>query len=269
MPAGGIADIEPAGKGDHAIDHEDLAVVAQVRVGVGQRKPYRKETRHGYATPLQFPTDRWPGIARTQAIDEHPHLDTPGHRRRQRRHEIIGDDATIEDVGRQRDAVAGARNGLEHGRKSLVAIQQRLNVVPALERLRGNPVRQRDQRLPGGRNRTVASTTLPLAARDLVFRVVRPAHLAHPPDCAPDAVDPEQQVGHRAEERRQPDQARPANRRPHFGLGEQDMHGRQDGEQEVGQPRNQLAQQGLAQREPPVRDLLLERLIATATGLPE
>ena len=228
-----IADVEPAGEADRAVHDENLAVVAQVGVGKVDRHARGQEPLGSHALRGQDAEDRGKRVARADAVDEHAHLDAPLHRPAERLGEDPSRGVVVEDVRRQPDAAPGPVDRREHPRIGRVAAIEQLDRVAVDERPIGDLSDERRQRAerrllrPDG---LLESRCLRNRVAEFVGDGAGPgAQLGGP---GADAVDAEHRIGDRPEDRRQPDQAHPADRRARVALHEDRVRRREDVDRE-------------------------------------
>src|SRR6185503_8623615 len=139
----GAADVDPAGKRDAAVDHQDLAVVAVVELpaagSLGRLgRVDRVELAHrrtGLAQPLEVLLRR---ADRAGAVVEHVHLHALRRLLLRELEQALADLAAFQDVGLEVDVVARGRHGPEHRAVRLRPVDQDLRLV-AVERGRGDP----------------------------------------------------------------------------------------------------------------------------------
>jgi hypothetical protein len=230
-----VLDVEASAKGNLAVHHHELAMVAQVEVGLRPRDERGKEARDGDATLAQHPDDRRMAVAGAHAVDQHPHDHAPPHGPGQRGDEPVSHLPPVEDIGGQRDAVRRLINRLEHRGIGGVAVDERFHEIPGDERRSGRCTDERSQ----GTSRRWHAVGEPglLAQEDDRARRSRPREgpaPAHAPRLAADAVDAEQSVADRSDDRSEPDQGCPPDRRTHVRLGQHDVRGHDKGQQHVG-----------------------------------
>ena len=228
-----VADVEAAGKPDRAVDHEDLAMVAQVGVGEVERRRRGQKSLRAHAPGGEHTGDRRIRVARADAVDKHPHCHPTAHCPSQGLGEDCAGGIVVEDVRREADAPGGGVDRGEHPRIGLVAPGERADRVAVDER----PIRhladecgQRPQRGPWRADRGGE----PLGAGDRCPELVNHGQRPGPQLGRPGAnsIDPQHRIGDRPEHRRQPDQAHPPDGGARVALDEDRMGARQhvDGE---------------------------------------
>ncbi len=132
-----VANVQPAGEAEPAVDHENLAVAAQVRIRKATGQHGGQEPRHRHARFLQGADDGGKRIARTDGIDDDAHLHPALDRRGQRGGELSSGAIVVEDIGAERDGVLGLVDGREHLRIGFGAADQRRDLVAAQQRSSG------------------------------------------------------------------------------------------------------------------------------------
>ena len=153
------ADVHAAREADLAVDHEDLAVHAQVGVLVQARHAGRQERRDGHSGIPQPADHRGLRVTRAHVVDQHPGLDAARPGAHQRVEERLARGVVVEDVADQRDRGAGGVDRGEHGRERGVPVLQRHDAVPVEQRIAGDllaePGEARERRMtPGKLDRT-------------------------------------------------------------------------------------------------------------------
>jgi hypothetical protein len=221
-----IPDVQTPAEPDGPVHHQHLAVVSQVHV----RMPHGEETlqEFGYPDPTgaEHPGHTRPAVARADTVNQHADLDAAGHRSAERVDEPVGDLAVIEDVGGKRHTLSRAVDGLEHRRVRLIAVQERLDRVSRGKRR----LRERGHERGQGSERSCGAFGQGVGRRQECHSLRSPPHPARAPS---DPVHAERDVKKGADERREPDQPRPPDRRAHIGLGQDDVCGHHDGEGHV------------------------------------
>ncbi len=228
------ADIDAAGEGDAAVDHQELAMVAQVEERRLPRHVGMQEPVDRHARLAQLLVGARPEVAAADAIDQHPHRHATAMGTDQRLDEGHPRLIVAEDVARQPDAFLRRIDRREHRRIGVVAAAQQADPVARLGRQAGQPadrVFERRQRPGIGR-----------IGRHLLDQE-HVAALAPEPHGAPlHAVHAQRVVQDPADERRQPGDPHPRDRRADVALVEQDVnrHAARDGDM---RHRGQFAQQ--------------------------
>ena len=139
-------EVLPAHDGRAAVEHGELAVVAQV--GRVARLPggHRHESRELAPGVRELAEQRVVGVARAQVVHQHAHLHALARAGGQQAHEFSPGGVGAEDVGEQLDARTGARDLLaqrEEGRGAVGVVQERHAVARRGGVLRAGAVRGR------------------------------------------------------------------------------------------------------------------------------
>ena len=92
-------DVQAAGEAERAVDHQDLAVVAQVERMQARGHERRVEHRDVDAALAQRLHRRAGGKARIDVVDQHAHLDAALRCAGERGDELGADAVAVEDVG--------------------------------------------------------------------------------------------------------------------------------------------------------------------------
>ncbi len=177
-------------------------------------RPHRVHEAHrGHAARPQPVGGAAAQVAAADPVHHHPHRHAPGVGRQQRVDEPAADRVVVEQVGAQQDRPLGALDRRQHDRIGAVAVLEPAQGVAAEQRPAGEaPDRLGQQR--------VLPVQLPLAGGHAVPAgpPPRPTQPARQP---PHPVDAEHRVERGADQRRQPGQADPADRRADVALGAQ------------------------------------------------
>ena len=145
-----VADVEPAGEADRAVDDENLAVIAEVCVGEIDRHRGGKEPRDSHPLLCQHADDGGPRVPRADAVDEHADGDASLRGAGERGGEAFSRWVIVEDVGRHPDATGRGVDRGEHPRIGLVATDKWLDGIAFDERPAGHLADEPGQR-PQGR----------------------------------------------------------------------------------------------------------------------
>lgn len=204
-------DVHAAGETRLAIDHQQLAVIAQMCGMQARGNQRRVERRRRNAGALQGAVGAAGRPAGIHVVDQHPHLHAALMSPAQRIDELRPDALAVEDVRGQGDAVPRRFDGGEHGRVGLLAIDKRLDAVAAGQRLAGGASHQVGQ--TGKRRRY----SLGHRGRE-VLPNSRICPREEPPRPPLVTVDAEQPIQQRTAQRQQGDQQYPQRGRSRLTL---------------------------------------------------
>ena len=221
-----LADVQAAGEADPAVDHQDLAMGAQVEERHPPRHQREQETRRRDPAPAQLADNRLQGIEGADPVDDDPNLDAATHRALQGIEEPEADGVLVEDEAAERDAAPGPFDGRDHLGIGDIAIDQRGHRIAPDQRALGEAldhVGEHGQVFRLRRQHRMRGAGSPAVRAD--------PHRAQAPRPPPDPIDPQHHIEDRAEDRRQPDQADPGHRGTLVGFAQQHMRRHAHGQQ--------------------------------------
>ena len=226
--------IDAAGEADAPVHHEDLTVVAQVRVLEEARYAGRQKRGDRHPGRAQHSDHRRPRVTRAYVVDEHPDLDATTSRAHQRVLECTASMIVVEDVGREGNRRPSRINAREHGRERRIAILQRLNAVAVQQGVACYALAQPVQAGESGIacvEHLALHRAEPGSACITVSDRFDPA--VHRSCGAADAIDSKQEVRQRSDDRHEPGKPDPADDGRHVALAQHGIHGDPDSPDDV------------------------------------
>ena len=123
------SDIEAASKSHKPVDDEQLAMIAHIEKRHAPGNPGVQEARD--RNPYQFKTPQGarPDIVAAHAVKQNTHGNTARPGLAEGRHEICAHRVIAENIGRQRNALFGGSDRLQHERIGDIAALQDDNLV--------------------------------------------------------------------------------------------------------------------------------------------
>jgi hypothetical protein len=213
-----VADIDAAHEADLAVDHQNLAMVAQVEERRAPREIGMQEAVDRHAGAAQRHVGARPEPAAAHAVDQHAHLHAAflgtDQRVDERKARFIG----AEDVAAEADALLRGIDRRDHRGIGLVAVAQHVGGVADGRGHAGQPA----DRIFERRQRIEVDG---VGARRRGRHVLRHARPPQPLGAPLHAIDAEAEVQQGAEERRQPRDPHPRDRRADVALVQQDVDG--------------------------------------------
>ncbi len=222
-----VADVEPAGEGDPAIDHDELAVVAVVDLEPSQRtaRPARREDLDPGGAQVAH---EGPGQAEpAERVMEQGDRDAGPRPLHERVLQPLPDAVVADDVELDENIVLGGRDGLEDGAVGVLPVDQEVDTVAAARREPGEPLEGRQAAV--ARPGLAGGTLAPGGQRGLRRAAAEPE--AAVVDIAEDEVEQDPRDRHRQDEDRPGDRTLRRPRRLDRPERDEDGAERDDGGQ--------------------------------------
>ena len=174
-----VADVEPAGEADRAVDDENLAMVAEVGIGEINWHSGGEKPLDSHPLLCQHADDRGPCVPRADTVDEHADGDAAVRSAGERSGEEFSRRIVVEDIGGHADAAGRRVNRGEHAGISLVAADERLDGIAFNERPACHLADERGQR-PQGSVVGADGSIEPLSRRHCRLQFMSHCELAGP-----------------------------------------------------------------------------------------
>ena len=248
------ADVGAAGERDRAVDGEDLAVIPEIEEGESRMAQLRGEELGPDPRLPQRNMRAWPGVERSEAVDEDAHLDPTAMRGDEGIDEWPSRLVGREDVGGERDGVLRAVDRLEHRGIALVPILEDSHLVPADDGTVGQAIAELGEgaELWVGEDLALGACDPHRGRRAEREPAPLPMELARAPL---DPIEPEGRVDDRPDPGREPDEPHPPDRGADIPLAQHRVQARHEAHREgegpgrVGPPGGEGVEEG-AHRDP-------------------
>ena len=215
-----MADVDTAGESRLAVHNKNFAVIAKIESRHAPRREQRRrqEFCERNLRVLQFASDGRPRVASSRGINQNAHCDFTSGSAGERIGKLFAAGIVVADVSDKRNGFCRGFNRGKHGRKGLVAIDERSHAVAGCQRLgddAADDARQHFQVLHVGELRFAQA-----------FRNGTDDGFMHAEQysAAADAVHAEGEVENRAKNRQEPDSSEPECSGARIALVEQRVH---------------------------------------------